>query len=39
VGEQTMVKFGFQGMKIWQLAIEVADELFNIADSLEERRL
>ena len=26
-------------MKIWQLAIEIADELFDIADDLERRRL
>ena len=34
-----MVKFRFQDLKIWQLAIEIADELFDIADSLEERKL
>jgi len=34
-----MVKFRFQGLEIWQLAIEVADKLFNIADMLEKRRL
>ena len=27
-----MVKFRFQDLKIWQLAIEIADELFDIAD-------
>jgi len=26
-------------LKIWQLAIEIADELFDIADDLERRRL
>jgi four helix bundle protein len=35
----TMVKFRFQDLKIWQLAIEIADELFDIADELEKRRL
>jgi len=34
-----MVKFRFQDLKIWQLAIEIADELFDIADNLERRRL
>jgi len=34
-----MIKFRFQDMKIWQLAIEIADELFDIADALEEKRL
>lgn len=31
--------FRFQGLKIWQLAIEMADELFDIADELEEKHL
>ncbi len=34
-----MVKFRFQDLEIWQLAIDVADKLFNIADMLEKRRL
>lgn len=34
-----MVKFRFQDLKIWQLAIEIADELFDIADKLERKRL
>ena len=34
-----MVKFRFQDMKIWQLAIEIADKLFDIADELEKKRL
>ena len=34
-----MVKFRFQDLRIWQLAIEIADELFDIADELEKRRL
>ena len=34
-----MVKFRFQDLKIWQLAIEIADELFDIADKLEQKRL
>jgi four helix bundle protein len=31
-GEEKMVKFRFQDLKIWQLAIKIADELFDIAD-------
>ena len=34
-----MVKFRFQDLKIWHLAIENADELFDIADGLEQKRL
>jgi four helix bundle protein len=34
-----MVKFRFQDLEIWQLAIEIADELFDIADDLESRKL
>ena len=34
-----MVKFRFQDLKIWQLAIEIANELFEIADTLEAKRL
>lgn len=34
-----MIKFRFQGLKIWQLAIEIADQLFDIADDLENRKL
>ena len=34
-----MIKFRFQDLKIWQLAIQIADELFDIADGLEEKRL
>ncbi len=34
-----MAKFRFQNLNIWQLAIEVADELFDIADGLEQKRL
>ena len=34
-----MVKFRFQDLKIWQLAIEIAEELFDIADRLEQKRL
>ena len=34
-----MAKFRFQDLKIWQLAIQIADELFDIADRLEEKRL
>ena len=34
-----MAKFRFQDMEIWQLAIEIADELFDIADELENKKL
>jgi four helix bundle protein len=34
-----MVKFRFQDLEIWQLSIEIADELFDIADMLEKRKL
>ncbi len=34
-----LIKFRFQDLKIWQLAIQIADELFGIADGLEEKRL
>jgi len=33
------VKFRFEDLEIWRLAIEVADMLYDIADSLEERKL
>ena len=34
-----MAKFRFQDLKIWQLAIQIANELFDIADELENKRL
>src|SRR4030065_2640149 len=34
-----MAKFRFQDLKIWQLAIEIADELFDFADDLEKKKL
>jgi len=34
-----MIKFRFQDLKIWQLAIQIADELFDIADNLGKKRL
>ena len=34
-----MVKFRFQDLEIWQMAIEIADELFNIAEDLDRKRL
>ena len=33
------IKFRFQDLKIWQLAIEIAEELFDIADNLERKKL
>jgi len=34
-----MVKFRFQDLQIWQMSIEIADELFEIADELEKNKL
>jgi four helix bundle protein len=34
-----VVKFRFQDLKIWQSAIEIADKIFNIADTLESKKL
>ncbi|HWR93488.1 MAG TPA: four helix bundle protein [Desulfobacterales bacterium] len=33
------MKFRFQDLKIWQLAVEIADRLFDIADRLDKQRL
>ncbi|UCF70106.1 MAG: four helix bundle protein [candidate division WOR-3 bacterium] len=32
-------KFRFQDLEIWKIAVEIANMLFDIADSLDERRL
>ena len=32
-----MAKFRFEDLEIWQMAIEIADELFDIADHLEKK--
>ena len=37
--EEKMARFRFQDLKIWQFAIEIADELFDIADALEQKKL
>lgn len=34
-----MASFRFQKLEIWQIAIEIADTLFDIADNLEQRKL
>jgi len=34
-----MVKFRFQDLKIWQLSIQIADELLDVAENLEKKRL
>lgn len=34
-----MANFRFQKLEIWQIAIEIADRLFDIADDLERRKL
>jgi len=33
-----MAQFRFENLEIWQMAIEISDQLFDIADDLEERR-
>jgi four helix bundle protein len=37
--EARMAKFRFQDSRIWQAAIEIADQLFDIADDLGQRKL
>jgi hypothetical protein len=37
--ELRAAKFRFQDLKIWQSAIEISNELFNIADELETKKL
>jgi four helix bundle protein len=37
--EGRMARFRFQDLKIWQFAIEIADELFDVADELERKKL
>lgn len=32
-------KFRFENLEIWQVSIQLTDELFDISDQLEERRL
>ncbi len=32
-------QFRFQDLRVWQVAIEVANDLLDIADSLEKKRL
>lgn len=34
-----MTKFRFEDLEIWEIAIELADHLFDIADELERKRL
>jgi four helix bundle protein len=34
-----MAHFRFENMEIWKMAIEISDELFEIADMLEEKKL
>ena len=34
-----MINFRFQNLKIWQLAIGIANELFDLADELEKKKL
>jgi len=39
IGQREIIKFRFEDLEIWQLAIEIADELFDIADKLEKEKL
>jgi four helix bundle protein len=34
-----MAKFRFEDMEIWRIAVEIGNELFDIADDLEQRKL
>ena len=34
-----MVKFRFQDLEIWQMAIDIAEKLLDIADMLEDKKL
>lgn len=34
-----MTKFRFEDLEIWEIAIELADRLFDIADELERKKL
>ena len=34
-----MAKFRFQDLEIWKTAIDIGDELFDISDSLDKKRL
>jgi four helix bundle protein len=34
-----MARFRFQGLEIWQMAIELGNKLFDIADRLEQKHL
>lgn len=39
LGFYLRAKFRFQDLEVWKLAIEIADELFDIADELEQKHL
>jgi four helix bundle protein len=39
VPEAPVAKFRFQDLEIWKESIEIADTLFDIADSLEQKKL
>ncbi len=34
-----MAKFRFQDLEIWRLSIHIADQLFDIADTIEQNKL
>ncbi|WP_322572712.1 four helix bundle protein [Rhodohalobacter sp.] len=37
--DEIMAKFRFEDLEIWELAVKIADCLFDIADDLERKRL
>jgi four helix bundle protein len=37
--QRNIVKFRFQDLEIWRLAIEIGDKLFRVANLLEKKRL
>ena len=39
MNKKGLIRFRFQDLKIWQLAIDIADQLFDIADELENKKL
>jgi len=34
-----MAKFRFQDLKIWEMSIEIGNNLYDLADDLEKRKL
>ena len=38
-GDKEVAKFRFQDLEIWRMAIDIADELFDISEGLDKKRL